>query len=94
MKMIPVSLLALTLSLLIPQAFASDSLRCSGGLIMNGDSKYKLLEKCGQPDYIDYDSFFGIEDRWIYEGGSNRDRVIISIPSTYIGRIDREYKRP
>ena len=54
----------------------AESLRCSGGIVDEGDSRISVLRKCGQPQFAD--TFCAP----VYFGGTLRP-----VPDPYIGTI-------
>ena len=70
--MIKVWLLVLLMLPSISAVDAGESMRCGSGLVVPGDSKYDVLRKCGEPDYIEVVSS-AIERRteeWYYDAGA------------------------
>lgn len=49
-----------------------EAMRCGSSLVVPGDTKYDVLRKCGEPDYIEVVSS-AIERRteeWYYDSGA------------------------
>jgi hypothetical protein len=48
----------------------ADLMYCGNKLVNLGDSKFEVLQKCGEPTYKD-------ENRWIYDQGTGEFRKIV-----------------
>lgn len=49
-------LLLFILALFVSIPAYSDTIRCKGGLVTTGDSKYELMRKCGKPAFSEVTS--------------------------------------
>ncbi len=79
-----------TVSCLIQPA-AAESLRCGTALILVGDSKLKVRERCGNPLYRDIISG-DLESRveeWVYPRGSREFPMVLTIRGQRVIRIER-----
>ena len=57
-----------TLSLILPNL--AEAMRCGSRLVSVGDTKSKVIAKCGNPTTVD--KSFGGYEVWIYNFGSSR----------------------
>lgn len=96
------SLLLLILCLGFGLQHNAHAFRCSGGLITEGDSKLSLLDKCGEPNWVDRfaeqivelpdtdfeHSITRINERWIYNPGPTEFIRIITLRDGRITEIE------
>ena len=84
------------LLLLIPAiVFADTSWRCNGRLIQTGDTKAKVLARCGEPlakDVVSGDNQVVIE-KWVYAESQSFARVLTFVGDrlTYIALESEKY---
>ncbi len=57
--------------LLMPWAEPARALRCDGGFVENGDSRFEVKRACGEPSYVDRPSsgVVGEMQEWYYNRG-------------------------
>lgn len=75
---------------------AGSSLRCDDGLIDEGDRKYTVLRKCGEPSFRDRrdrafvpgQGFLPVEEVWYYDFGSTRLIRVLHFREGRLMRID------
>ncbi|RME32534.1 MAG: DUF2845 domain-containing protein [Gammaproteobacteria bacterium] len=69
---------------------AASSLRCGNLLVLVGDSKYRVLDRCGEPDHrerISGDLERPVEE-WVYHRGPQRFTRILTFEGSTLIRIE------
>ena len=59
-------------------AAAGPSIRCSGGLVSEGDARIDLLGKCGPPSFQDAH----VDERWVASAGRHHGSAALSAGRT------------
>ena len=73
-------LLSCLLSVTMTDTALAALMYCGNKLVNQGDSKFDVLQKCGEPNYID-------ENRWIYEQGTGKFYKILIFEGDKVGFI-------
>ena len=72
------------------QQVAAQSLRCGTALIQVGDSKLKVMRRCGEPMYKDVISgdLDSKVEQWVYQRGSREFPMVLTIRGQKVIRIE------
>lgn len=73
------------------QPATAESLRCGTALIQVGDSKLKVMRRCGEPMYKDVISgaLDSKVEQWVYQHGSREFPMVLTIRGQKVIRIER-----
>ena len=72
------------------QTAAAESLRCGTALIQAGDSKLKVMKRCGEPMYKDVISgdLDSRVEQWVYQRGSREFPMVLTIRAQKVIRVE------
>ena len=87
--------LILMAALLVPAGALADSVRCGSSLVVDGDTKYEVLSKCGTPVLIDVVSgpYQWKTEVWTYDAGPNRLLRLLTFRGATLQKIETiEYR--
>ncbi len=84
--------LALSLTAAVPVAMGGESMRCGTALVMVGDSKVQVLDRCGEPDYQEIVSgaFRRRVEQWYYRREQGQFPRILTFDGIRLVRIESE----
>lgn len=89
MKIFPAAAVLLTL-LATSATVQAENMRCGTALVVPGDSKLRVLDKCGEPDFRETVS--GANERrveqWFYRSGTQRFTRVVTFRGTRIEDIE------
>ncbi len=87
--LVPLLLLAVRIAPASETAAAS-SMRCGNRLVLPGDSKYRVLQRCGEPEYRERISGY-LErpmEQWFYYRGPQHFSRILTFDGNTLVRIE------
>jgi ribosomal protein L32 len=72
----------------------SDTLRCRNSLVSKGDSKYEVIEKCGEPARKEHITYYGTYsgktvEQWTYDFGPQEFVYLVRFESN--GAVSHMY---
>jgi len=90
------AIIALLASSVLSTSVSAETLRCGSSLIMRGDFAVEVLEKCGEPDFIDQWQQSVVHpqrgvpniEQWYYNFGSSQLIQILEFREGVLERID------
>ena len=84
--------LILSLTAAIPMAMAGETMRCGTALVLVGDSKVRVLDRCGEPDYREITSgaFRRRVEQWYYRRERGQFARILTFDGIRLVRIESE----